>query len=152
MEDPFADTPDAVADGTGIRSRAWKRPEAACDLVGNPKRKKADLNPLQRRWFEAHGWTFARVEHSNAWGGMTVDLWGVGDYLACHPEHGLLLVQTCRYSDSSTRLRKARRCSELQAWLAAGGRFEVHGWDQPGGPGSRWEVRRRRLDGEEVAL
>jgi hypothetical protein len=78
---------------------------------------------------------------------VNVDLWGFADYLAVRPGE-ILLVQTCRHSDASTREKKARNKPELRAWLEAGGRFEVHGWRQPDGQGTRWENVIRRIGQE----
>jgi hypothetical protein len=149
VADPFDDTPEAVREDLEIRSgRGWvaNRKERTCELVGKPpKAKKVDFSPMQRRWFEAGGYLFARVEHANPWGAVTVDLWGFADWLAVKPGE-ILLVQTCRASDASTRERKARSKPELLAWLAAGGRYQIHGWRQPDGPGTRWECVVREVD------
>lgn len=103
------------------------------------KRKKTDLNPFQKKWFEDNGYTWARVEHSNAFGAVTVDLWGFADYLACKPGD-IVLVQTSSHANASARIKKAKATKELWAWLASGGRYEFHGWRQPNGPRTKWEV------------
>ena len=110
-DDPFADTPDAVRAGLEIR-RPFVRVEKTCELVGKPKRKKTDFGPMQRRWFEQNGYTYARVEHANAYGSVTVDLWGFGDYLACRPGE-ILLVQVTDHTDAAKRVTKARSKPEL---------------------------------------
>lgn len=146
--DPFDSSTDAdPEDREGIRARTWGR---ANERVGYgdglaKKPKKADFNGHQRDWFRKAGWTFEKVEHPNTFGAVTVDLWGFADWLACAVGEGVLLIQTCRYSDISTRERKARSKPELPKWLAAGGRFQLHGWHQPKGPGTRWEVVIREL-------
>jgi hypothetical protein len=141
MKDPFADIPAAVGSECEVRAKTWGRGKPRCDVASKPKRKKTDFSPMQRRWFEANGWTYARVEHANAWGAMTVDLWSFGDWLACKPGEGILIVQTCsgEGGNASARLQKAAKAPELAVWLASGGRFEVHSWLQPGGPGTKWE-------------
>lgn len=137
--DPFAATPDATPADFETR-RKWGVEPERCDLVGKRKRKKTDLNPHQRRWFERNGYTYARVEHTNAYGSVTVDLWSFGDYLAVRGDE-TLIVQTCPHSAAATREAKARKAPELAAWLAGRDRrFQVHGWRQPGGAGTRWEV------------
>lgn len=144
--DPFATIPDADPAAVEVRRRAFQRPEQTCDLIGKPKRKKVDLNPQQRRWFEREGYVYARVEAQNAWGGMTSDLWGFADYLACHAERReIVLVQVTTAPNAAARIKKAQRAPELRAWIAAGGRFQVHAWSQPAGPGTRWEVRVREV-------
>jgi hypothetical protein len=138
-EEPFSDTPDATAADCEIRRRAFNRPEATCDVASKPRKKKVDLNPLQRRWFEASGYTFARVEHANAFGGMTVDLWGCWDYLAVHPDRaGVLFVQVTTLHNLGARLRKIQKAPETAVLLAAGNRAVIHAWHQPGGAGSKW--------------
>lgn len=146
MTNPFALDPDATRADCEVRGRHARVVETVG--LGNgfkPKRKKTDLSPLQRRWFTANGYTFARVEHANAWGAVTVDLFGFGDWLACKPGEGILLVQTCAHGDASKRERKARSKPELAVWLAAGGKFRIHGWIQRGGTGSRWELIEREI-------
>ena len=143
--DPFDLDADATrADFTA--RRPFKERDRTCELVGKPKRKKADFNPKQRDWFTRNGWTYYRVETANAFGGVNVDCWGFADYLACKPGEGVLLVQTCAGTTATgggsmaDREKKARSKPELWEWLKSGGRFQVHGWRQPGGPGSKWEV------------
>lgn len=144
--DPFAGVPDVDPASIEVRRRAFERPEKTCGLVGKAKKRKADLNPLQRRWFEREGWVYARVETANAWGGMTSDLWGFADYLAANPERReILLVQVTTAHNANARIAKAQKAPELGAWLAAGGRFQVHAWSQPGGAGTRWEMRVREV-------
>jgi hypothetical protein len=58
------------------------------------------------------------------------DLWHFGDVLAVHSgRRDFLIVQCTSLGNVSARLSKARAQGELQAWLQAGGRFEVHGWN-----------------------
>jgi hypothetical protein len=62
------------------------------------------------------------------------DALGFGDVLAAHPAaHVVLLVQATTRDNISHRLIKTRTRPELAAWLAAGGRFEIHGWAKRGG-------------------
>jgi len=61
------------------------------------------------------------------------DLWGFADVIACHPREGFLLVQTTSAAHVGDRLAKAKARPELAIWLAAGGRFEVHGWARRAG-------------------
>ena len=57
------------------------------------------------------------------------DLWRFGDVLAVHAQRReFLIVQCTSVGNVASRLSKARRQPELEQWLLAGGRFEVHGW------------------------
>lgn len=143
FSDPFDLDADASRGDVVLPRSGFARKKETVELLPaeTAKRKKADFNAVQRRWFERHGWTYERVEHANAWGGMCKDLWGIADYLACHPEQGILLVQTTSVDGMRARRRKIRNAPELVVWLAAGGKMQIHGWFQPGGAGSRWEVR-----------
>lgn len=150
-EDPFASAADATRDDCETRPRTWGVPEPpevrGAEWVAKKtkaRRKRVDLNPQQRKWFEANGWTYVRVEKPNAFGAVTVDLWA-SDYLAAKPGEGLMLVQVTDSTHAAARLRKARAVPELAVWLQAGGCFEVHSWKQSGGPGTRWEMERRPI-------
>jgi len=142
--DPFAG-PGAQASDFDVRASRLAVRET-CDLVGKkPRKKPADLNPLERRWFEEHGWTFERCEHKGAFDGRKHDLWTFGDWLAVRGDE-TLIVQTCRKHDMNNRENKARAVPELAAWLSGGGRrFVIHGWHQPGGKGRRWELVEREV-------
>lgn len=66
------------------------------------------------------------------------DLWHFGDIIGCHRREGFLLVQCTTSAHVGDRLAKAQARPELAFWLAAGGRFEVHGWVKRG---DRWHCR-----------
>lgn len=71
------------------------------------------------------------------------DLFGCIDIVAVRRgEIGVLAVQATSLSNISARLAKARGQSSLSVWLAAGQRFEVHGWYRRNG---RWQVKRVEL-------
>jgi len=140
-DDPFeAIGPGAETKPFTGRVRTWGKKERLLDPLGNSgaKPKKIDPNPFQRKWFAKGGWAFERVEKTNAYGSVTVDLWGFGDYIAVHPEHGIWLFQTTTHGHAAEREAKARSKPELRAWLMAGGHFAVHGWEQPKGKGTAW--------------
>lgn len=141
---PFSDTPDADPSKIEVRKPFVRVEKPTVGLFddSSKKAKRADLNPVQKRWFERNGWAFYRAEKANAWGSVTQDMWGCADYIACHPQRGFLLVQTTSLSNIATRFRKAEQAPELLVWLAAGGAYEVHGWFKDG---ARWAVRRVSL-------
>ena len=150
-DDPFDTVAAPTAADFPPTRRAWQRPVETCGLVGKPKRRKVDLNPHARRWFEREGYVYARVEGANAWAGRTKDLWGFGDYLCCRKGE-IILVQVTTVAHAAEREHKARKCPELAAWLAAGGRFQIHAWRQRGGKGSKWEVEVREVRAESEGV
>jgi hypothetical protein len=79
---------------------------------------------------------------------VRLDLLGCGDLLAVKAgEPGPLLVQVTTRDHQADRLAKALAQPGLRAWLACGGRFEVHGWAKVGPRGQRklWDVTRRAV-------
>jgi len=61
------------------------------------------------------------------------DLFGCIDLVAVtERETGVLGIQTTTSSNLSSRLKKARQTPALRTWLAAGNRFELHGWRKVG--------------------
>lgn len=146
-EDPF-EGPGAQREDFEVSGP--QAPKAVLDLTGKPRRRKpADFNKLQREWFEKHGYTFAKCEHKSAYDGRNHDLWTFGDWLAIRGAE-TLIVQTCAHSSASTRANKAKATQELWLWLAgANRRFAVHGWKQPAGKGTRWEVVIREVTLED---
>lgn len=149
--DPFADIPAADPAAVEVRQRAFQRPEKACDLIGKPKRKKVDFNPLQRRWFEKNGYTYHRVESHDAWAGRTKDLYGCFDYIAARADQpGTLYVQVARKSDLARRRRKVMTAEATPVLLASGNRVQLHCWYQENGKGSRWEMRIEEITSNEL--
>lgn len=139
---PFDAIPEA--DPAEIETRGPRRRPETVELLGDSskKRKAVNLNPFERKWFLRHGWQFALCEYKHHISGKKHDIWTIADWLAAHEEHGVLLVQTTSVDGMRHRLRKSEAAPELRVWLAAGGRFEVHGWEKPA---HRWTVRRVAL-------
>ena len=90
---------------------------------------------------------------------VTRDTFGFGDILACHHAGGILLLQVTDRSSVNKHILKAsaellededgeRAPNPIRVnvveWLEAGGRFEIHGWDNGGAKGEakRWRYRR----------
>lgn len=148
-QNPFAIDRDATRADCEIRSRpARPAPTVGLGDGFKPKARKVDLNPMQRRWFTQGGWAFARVEHANAWGAVTVDLWGCWDWIAVRADTpGVLFVQTTSAANLSARRRKIRAAPETAVLLAAGNRLQIHAWSQPEGPGTRWVVAVEEVTG-----
>jgi hypothetical protein len=90
------------------------------------------------------GFTAAVVERWLPRVQLRQDLFGVADVLAFHPRDRLfLLVQVTTAGHVAHRLAKAKGRPELAAWLRAGGRVEIHGWQQRAGRWPRRADRRR---------
>lgn len=139
MGSPFDGIPGARLSEFDVAPRIAGAKVKTCDWSGKQRRKPVDLGPQQRAWFERNGWTYARQEYRD-YIGKKHDLWSFGDWLAVRGEE-VVIVQTCIHADASKRENKARMAPELAVWLASENRrFEVHGWRQLGGRGSRWEV------------
>ena len=113
-------------------------------------------SPTQRSLalLRQEGWTAAVVERWNPHAGVRQDLFGFADLVAVRAGRpGVLAVQVTTGSHQAARLRKALGVPALRAWLAAGNRFEVHGWAKAGPRGGRetWQVHRRPVRLEELA-
>jgi len=83
----------------------------------------------------------------------TQDLWGA-DVLAFKPGK-FLLVQTTTRHNLAGHIHKVMAIPEAERWLQSGGRFHVHGWSQPRGPGTAWKITIVRFgirDGRIVQL
>jgi hypothetical protein len=77
------------------------------------------------------GYIVQRVEQWNAFAHRRIDLFGIIDIVAVKADQvGVLGVQVTTMGNKSGHLDKAIvECkAKLTVWLAAGNRFEVHGW------------------------
>ena len=136
---------DSASDATRADCIISRRPrqvaQKRCEIVAKPKRKRVKLDPQQQRWFEANGYTWARVEVPNAFAGVMVDLWGCYDYIAVKAGvPGVLFVQVTTKNHLAHRRRKILAATETAVILATGNQVQIHAWSQPSGPGSRWIV------------
>jgi hypothetical protein len=96
-------------------------------------------------YLRAAGFQCAVVERWLPHANVRSDLWHFADVIACHPaEKVILLVQTTTAGHLAHRLAKAKSRPELQDWLAAGGRFVLHGW--------RWAVKVIKVRGEDLEV
>jgi hypothetical protein len=86
----------------------------------------------------AAGWTVGVTERWIPGRNIRVDLFGVGDVLACRAGEKPLLVQVTTASHVSARVAKARAESRLRVWLQTGSAFVVHGWQRVDG---KWTCR-----------
>lgn len=93
--------------------------------------------------FRAMGYTCAVVERWNQYARVRQDVYGFGDILAMHPDHGIALLQACAGASHAARLDKVRAEPRCWDWLRAGGRVAVVSWRKGGPEGKRklWTVR-----------
>jgi hypothetical protein len=71
------------------------------------------------------------VEHWNPFAKVRQDLFKWIDIVAVHPKlAGVIGIQTTTASNVSARAQKARHNPALKAWINAGGRLLLHGWEK----------------------
>ena len=101
---------------------------------------KPPTTMLTIRKLLADGWPI--VEKTEHWDGhRTHDLFGIIDVLAVGPL-GTLAVQTTTRTNVAARVRKIGDSPAIAAIREAGWTVVVHGWEQPGGPRTRWVLGR----------
>lgn len=99
------------------------------------------------------GFMVAKVEQKLAIPGkhIKIDCYGIGDLLIAKPGWGVALVQVTSMGHveehhdkclSAMHGPKNQRLPALETWLAAGGKFLIHGWSKRGPRGKRktWHV------------
>ncbi len=109
----------------------------ASEMSGRAKPVK--LNSRTLKHLRDAGWRAEVVEHKIPKSFITRDLFGFIDVLAMRPKSklgGILGVQVTVRAKVNDRIAKAID-NGLAGWLAAGGRFEVHGWSKKGARGAR---------------
>ena len=91
----------------------------------------------------AEGWTAEVVEHwkrNPVTGQQTKhDLFGIIDILAVRDDE-TLAVQTTTRDKLPAHVRKIVKATATPVLQAAGWRLVCHGWWQPKGPRTRWQV------------
>ena len=87
---------------------------------------------------KAEGWRVAVVERWNPHARIRQDLFGVVDILAIR-EGETLAIQATSGSNVSARIKKIADAAATADILAAGWRFEVHGWRKASN--GRWQCR-----------
>lgn len=75
--------------------------------------------------------------------GVRRDLFGLADIIGVSVGEGILFVQVCSRKAVSSHIRKIHESAleNLQILLSVAD-FEIWGWDQPNGVGSRWRCSR----------
>ncbi len=98
----------------------------------------------------AEGYVAESVEQFNYYSKRSKDLFGFIDVIAVHPaKSGALGVQVTNSANAANRLKKALANPNLETWLQAGNRFEIHAWRKsPEKRGSKrltWKVTRKEV-------
>lgn len=94
---------------------------------------------LSRDLLIATGWLVERVERYNPATQRKNDLFGMFDLIALR-EGVTMGVQTTSKSNLASHVRKMQAAEALPVVLGAGWVVMLHGWHQPRGPRTRWEV------------
>jgi len=102
----------------------------------------ANYNQLTKKEFERLGWIGDNVEGFNAYTQRKKDMFGVFDFICLDGQPGVLAVQVTSRGNISSRRKKIAASGIVEPWVAAGNRIEIWGWDQPGGPRTRWRLQR----------
>jgi len=92
------------------------------------------LSPTQRslKYLREQGYFAQVVEHWVPGANIRRDLFGGIDIVALRADRqGILGVQTTTRNNARARVQKILGIMELDAWMRAGNRIEVHGWDGP---------------------
>lgn len=132
---------DKCADQRAARDRARRRKGP----------KQSDLESKTRNLMRELGYIYGRTEHTG-WSGNKKDLFGFVDGIAVGGQ-SVLFVQTCSRSSKAPHIRKMATGTfklgngtptdcrpAAEAIIAApGARLVLVLWQQPGGPGTRWE-------------
>jgi hypothetical protein len=100
---------------------------------------KAPTMQLSRDLLVKTGWRVVGVEKWNPATGTKNDLFGMFDLLALR-EGVTMGVQTTSKTNLASHVKKMREAEALADVLAAGWTVMLHGWWQPGGPKTRWQV------------
>ena len=109
------------------------------------------MSPTQRTLaaLRKDGWTAEVVERWIPGANIRRDLFGFGDILAMHPDHGILMVQATSTPHVRDRIAKLLAVPTLLRWLQASphNHVEVWGWAKRGARGKRkvFQCERRVL-------
>lgn len=100
-----------------------------------------------REW----GYTAQVVERWCNYSRRRIDLFGVVDIVAFHPDAGIIFVQSTSGSCHAARRTKIEQSDEAKGLIDAGGVLELWSWAKRGdrGKAKRWTLRRetfKRLD------
>ena len=100
---------------------------------------KAPTMQLSRDLLTSTGWRVVSVEKWNPATGTKTDLFGMFDLLALR-DGATLGVQTTTKTNLASHVKKMNTAEAMEDVRAAGWSVMLHGWWQPRGPRTRWEV------------
>jgi hypothetical protein len=104
---------------------------------------RASTTRLSLEYLRGHGYVVDVVERwvPSGAGGQQVrrDLFGILDLVALRGKE-TVGVQTTSKANAASRARKMAESDHIRALWAAGWHLVVHGWWQPGGPKTRYQV------------
>lgn len=102
--------------------------------MSSPTQRSLDL-------LRKDGYLAQITEHWNMFAHIRQDLFGFIDIVAIKPGE-ILAVQTTSRGNTSARIKKIMALSSHEAWLASGGKIQVHGWGKMGKKGKvkHWTV------------
>ena len=89
------------------------------------------ISPTQRtlKYLRDKGYTAQVVEHWHFYAKKRIDLFGIIDIVAIHPDQiGVTGIQCTAHPNGSTRMNKALAEPRLKIWLDAGNQFYVYEW------------------------
>lgn len=112
---------------------------------------KAPTLQLSRDLLVATGWRVEKVERWNPAARKMNDLFGLFDIIAIRGAE-TMGVQTTSKSNLASHVRKMQTADALPDVLAAGWIVMLHGWHQPRGPHTKWEVVETVIDLEVGSL
>lgn len=99
----------------------------------------AGISPTQNslKAMRSRGYLSAVVEHWNPFAKIRQDLYGIIDVLGVK-EGSTLAVQSTSYTNVSARIKKVILSAATPTLLAAGWKFEIHGWHKKN---NKWTCR-----------
>ena len=103
-------------------------------------------NPKVLKLLREEGWYADSVDYWDSFTRRTKDLYSCIDVLGVGPD-GTIAVQATSRSNMSSRRKKVLASDAWPSMVAAGWIVEVWGYSQPGGPRTKYVLKRDRLNG-----
>lgn len=112
---------------------------------------KASYNPRVVKQLEADGWFPTTTDYWDAFSRRTKDLYSCIDVIGIGKQ-GTIAVQVTSRGNMASRRKKVLAAEAFPHMQDAGWIVEVWGYDQPKGKGTRYRLKRERLNGPPVAV